>query len=158
QLSEQGVRAALEVISRSVVVGALVIFLIWIDPISAVLAFAIFGGSYGAIFYCTRRYLRRIGGESVVVGGERLRAVNEALGGLKDLRTTAREASAHARFKEPSRRSSEIQPAFLAISGLRRYALEAIVIGGLVLVASTSAGSENGTGTRALGGAYAFAG
>jgi ATP-binding cassette, subfamily B, bacterial PglK len=122
-------------------------------------AFLALGGVYSAVFLATRRYLRRIGRESVRTGAARLKAVNEALGGFKDLRVAGREASAFEQYLLPSRRYGEVQAAVLAISGLPRYALEAVAVGGLVVVATLLSGRQDGAvGTLPLLGAYAFAG
>ena len=159
QLVTDGVRAGLEAITRGVVIAALVAFLVVLDPAMAVVVFALFAGAYGAIFVASRTYLRRIGREAVAAGAARLTAVNEALGGFKDLKVSGREASAFARYVEPSRRYAEVQAAVLAISGLPRYALEAVAVGGMVIVASLMAGREGSfADTLPLLGAYAFAG
>ena len=159
QLIDQGVRAALEALTRSVVIVALVAFLVVLDPLTAVVAFVALGSVYGAIFLVTRRYLQRIGRESVRVGAARLKAVNEALGGFKDLRVAGREASAYAQYVGPSRRFGEVQAAVMAIAGLPRYALEAVAVGGLVIVATLLSGRQDAAvGTLPLLGAYAFAG
>jgi ATP-binding cassette, subfamily B, bacterial PglK len=159
QLVDQGVRAGLEVLTRSVVIVALVAFLVALNPLTALVAFLALGGVYSAVFLATRRYLRRIGRESVRTGAARLKAVNEALGGFKDLRVAGREASAFEQYLLPSRRYGEVQAAVLAISGLPRYALEAVAVGGLVVVATLLSGRQDGAvGTLPLLGAYAFAG
>lgn len=159
QLIDQGVRAMLEVVTRSTVIIALVAFLVALDPRTALVAFVSLGGLYGVIFFVARRYLQRIGRESVEASDARLKAVNEALGGFKDLRVAGREASAHRKYMGPSRRYAEVQATAQAISGLPRYALEAVAVGGLVLIAALTTGRGTGaTGALPLLGAYAFAG
>jgi ATP-binding cassette, subfamily B, bacterial PglK len=159
QLITHGVRATLEILTRSVVVIAITAFLVALDPLTAMVAFLALGSVYGAIFLVTRRYLQRIGRESVRVGAARLKAVNEALGGFKDLRVAGREAGAFAEYVGPSRRFGEVQAAVQAVSGLPRYALEAVAVGGLVVVATLLSGREDAAvGTLPLLGAYAFAG
>jgi ATP-binding cassette, subfamily B, bacterial PglK len=159
QVVEQGARAGLQIVTRSVVIVALITFLVLLDPLTAVVAFVSLGGIYGVIFFVSRRYLRRIGRESVDSAGARLKAVNEALGGFKDLRVAGREGSAYRRYLGPSRRYAEVQAAVQALSGLPKYALEAVAVGGLVLIASLLAGRGDGfAGTLPVMGAYAFAG
>jgi ABC-type multidrug transport system fused ATPase/permease subunit len=125
----------------------------------AMVVFALFALAYGGIFVASRRYLRRVGREAVAAGAARLTAVNEALGGFKDLKVSGREAAAFARYEAPSRRYAEVQAAVMAIAGLPRYALEAVAVGGMVIVASLMAGREGSfADTLPLLGAYAFAG
>jgi ATP-binding cassette, subfamily B, bacterial PglK len=159
QVVDHGLSGALNIISRSVVIFALVAFLVALDPVTAIVAFVTLGSIYGTIFILLRRYLRRIGHESVTTGTARLKAVNEALGGFKDLRVAGREASAYRQFLEPSRRFGEIEAGWTAVATLPRHALEAVAVGGLVLIASLMSGAGVGvTGTLPLLGAYAFAG
>jgi hypothetical protein len=70
-----------------------------------------------------------------------------------------REAAAFARFVAPSRRLGAVYAASAAVSSLPRYALQAVAVGAMVLVASVLAGRGEGVaGTLPLLGAYAFAG
>ena len=159
QLCDQGVRAALELLTRGAVIVALVAFLIVLDPLLAAVAFLSLGTVYGGVYLVSRRYLRRVGKEIVVAGAARLKAVNEALGGFKELRVAGREAAAHAQYLPPSRRYGEVQAAVGALVMVPRYALEAIAVGGVVVVASLLAGQLGaGAGALPLFGAYAFAG
>ena len=159
QLSDQGVRAALELLTRSTVIIALVGLLVVLDPVLAIVAFASLGTVYGLIYLVSRRYLRRIGREIVTAGAARLKAVNEALGGFKDLRVAGREEAAYEQYLPHSRRFGEVQAAVGVLVMVPRYALEAIAVGGVVVVASLLAGRE-GSAVAALPvfGAYAFAG
>lgn len=158
-LVDRGVRSALEILTRAVVIAALITFLVLLDPLIAVVAFVTLGGLYALIFAVARRYLRRIGHEAVVLSGLRLKALNEAIGGFKDLRMAGREAAALDQFVVPSLRYAQVQAAALAVSGLPRYALEAVAVGGLVLIAALVSGRGNDVGgVLPLLGAYAFAG
>lgn len=159
QLITDGFRAALEVVTRSVIIVALVAFLVVLDPVMAGVAFLVFSVAYGSIFWLSRAYLRRIGREAVAAGAARLKAANEALGGFKDIKVAGRETSALARYEGPSKRFSEVQGSVMIISNLPRYALEAVSVGGMVLVATLLAGREGSFGELLpLLGAYAFAG
>jgi ATP-binding cassette, subfamily B, bacterial PglK len=159
QAIDQGVQASLEIVTRSVVVLALVTFLVLLDPATALVAFVAIGGLYGVVFVSVRRYLRRIGVEVVATADARMKAVDEALGGFKDLRVTGREASAYRRYLGPSQRYGDVQAAGQAVLALPRYALEAVAVGGLVLIAALMAGRGDAmAGILPLLGVYAFAG
>lgn len=159
QLITDGFRAALEVVTRSVIIVALVAFLVVLDPFMAGVAFLVFSVAYGSVFWLSRAYLRRIGREAVAAGAARLKAANEALSGFKDIKVAGRETSALARYEAPSQRFSEVQGSVMIISTLPRYALEAVSVGGMVLVATLLAGREGSFGELLpLLGAYAFAG
>ena len=158
-LVENGYRSWLEILSRGIVIAALVGFLIVLDPLMAAVVFGGLGGAYATVFLLSRTYLRRIGLESVALGAARLKAVDEALGGFKDLRVMGREAPAFERYDRPARRHGAVLAKQHSIAILPRYALEAIAVGGMVVVAATLAGRA-GTiaSTLPVLGAYAFAG
>jgi ATP-binding cassette, subfamily B, bacterial PglK len=159
QLCDQGVRAGLELLTRSTVIAALVAFLVVLDPLLATVAFLSLGTVYGLIYRVSRRYLQRIGREIVVAGAARLKAVNEALGGFKDLRVAGRELAAYEQYLPASRRFGEVQAAVGVLVMVPRYALEAVAVGGVVVVASLLSGRPDGTvAALPVLGAYAFAG
>jgi ABC-type multidrug transport system fused ATPase/permease subunit len=144
-------------IGDGVAIVGLVVFLVALDPLTALLAFVVVGGPYAIVYQISRRYLERIGEESVRVGAARLQAVNEALGGFKDLRVSGREAAAFERFLAPSWRLGQVYAASAAVSSLPRYALQAVAVGGMVLIATLMAGRGEGfAGTLPLLGAYAY--
>ncbi|MBA3890881.1 MAG: ABC transporter ATP-binding protein [Gemmatimonadaceae bacterium] len=159
RLVEHGFQSWLEIVTRSVVIVALIAFLVALDPVLALVVFGVLGVAYAGIFVVSRRYLQRIGHEAVKLGVARLKAVNEALGAFKDLKVTGREASAFLQYDRPARRYGQIEAAQGAIAILPRYALEGVAVGGMVLIAAIMAG-RGGTfaSTLPLLGAYAFAG
>ena len=159
QVMEQGFRALLEIVTRGAVIVALVGFLIVLDPMTALVAVGGVGGSYALVYVLTRRYLRRIGRASVAAGNERMKAAKEGLDGLRDLRLVGREASALRAYRGPSRRYADVKAASAAISELPRSALEAVAVGGFVVIAGLQAGRDGGLGAMLPTlGAYAFAG
>lgn len=156
---ENGFQAGLEVMTRAVLIVAIVGFLVALDPLLAFVVFGVLGSAFSLIFVVSRSYLQRLGREAVAMGGARLKALNEALGGFKDLKVTGREAFAHLQYDRPARRFGEINAAHLAIERLPRYALEAVAVGGMVVIASLMAGRSGAfASTLPLLGAYAFAG
>lgn len=158
QVVEVGFRSTLEVVVRSVMIVAVLAFLVALDPLLASAVFGALGVFYGLIFFAAKGILRRFGREAVAAGAARVKAVNEALGGLKELKVAGRERSAHQAFEIPTRRFGDLQAWIGAISTLPRYALEAIAFGGMVLIASLMAGREGSfVSTLPLLGAYGVA-
>ena len=159
QVVEAGLRSAMEIVVRVAMIVALVGFLIALDPQMAVVVFVALGLLYGAIYQVTKGVLGRLGRETVVASASRVKAINEALGGFKELKVAGREASALLAYEVPSRRFGDLQATIGAISTLPRYALEALAIGGMVLIATLMAGRDGSfAATLPLLGAYAFAG
>lgn len=159
RLVEQGYQSWLVVLSRSIVITALIGFLVLLDPLLALVVFGGLGGAYAAVFAMSRRRLGHLGQQSVLLGGTRLKAINEALGGFKDLKITGLEASAFRKYDRPSQLHARVEAAQDAISMLPRYALEALAVGGMVIIAAAMAGRAGTfTSTLPLIGVYAFAG
>jgi len=159
QVMEDGLRAGLEIATRSLVILSLIAFLVVLDPGMALAASVGVGGSYVLVYVLTRRYLRRIGREAVVAGNARVKAAKEGLGGLRDLRLLGREAWALRRFESPSQRYAEVKAASAAIGELPRGALEALAVGGFAVFAAFWAGQADSlTGPVPILGAYAVAG
>jgi ATP-binding cassette, subfamily B, bacterial PglK len=153
----QGVGEGLHIMTAGVTIVALLVFLIALDPLLALVSFGVLGGLYGGIFLITRNYLTRTSRELVDTVAERFKAVNEAMGGFKDLKVAGRERSPLRHYRRPARREARIRAAVNAIRGLPRYALEAIAVGGVVVIASLMAGREGAfTSTLPLLGAYLF--
>jgi ABC-type multidrug transport system fused ATPase/permease subunit len=131
---QQFLRPAADVIAAGLTVLALVGFLIWVEPVIAIVALTLLGGSYGAVYAFSRRILQRLGRERVQVNSARFRIANEALGGIKDLKLLGQEAAYAARFERPSRRMARVQVSVQLISQLPRFALQALAFGGIILL------------------------
>lgn len=159
RITQDGFGAAVELVAKSVVAAAIVIFLVVLDPALALVALLSLMGAYGLIYFATRRFIKRAGREATALNAERLRIVNEALGGLKELKVTGRESDVLDRYMIPSARNAHIRAINNALSLLPRFGLEAIAVGGMLLIASLMAGrSGSFSSTLPLLGAYAFAG
>ena len=152
-----GIGTAIGLMTASVSTIAILTFLIALDPRLALTSFGVLGALYGLIFLASRRFLTRTSRELVRIGTARYKAVNEAMGGFKDLKVAAREREALRHFQRPARRQADITAVVNAVKGLPRYALEAIAIGGMVVVASLMAGRDGTfTATLPLLGAYVY--
>jgi ATP-binding cassette, subfamily B, bacterial PglK len=153
----QAVGTGLGLLTSSVTITALLVFLIALDPLLALTSFGVLGALYGAVFLTSRRYLTRTSREFVAIAAERLKAVAEAMGGFKDLKVAGLEGAALRYYQAPALRQARIQAVVNALSGLPRYALEAIAVGGVVVISSLMAGREGAFGaTLPLLGAYVF--
>ena len=153
----QGVGSGLQLLTAGVTIVALLVFLVALDPLLALASFGMLGGLYGAIFLVSRRYLTRTSRELAAIGAARFKAINEAMGGFKDLKVAGRERSALRHYQVPARRQAQIQANVSAISALPRYALEAIAVGGVVVIASLMAGRDGAFATTLpLLAAYVF--
>ena len=159
QLITMGVQPLLNVLSQGVIIVALLVFLIALNPLLTTIVIVVLGGAYGAVYAVSRGYLRSAGREAVKHGAARIKAVNEALGAFKELKLASLEASGLSQYEVPSSRFAKIQATVQAIASLPRYALEAVAVGGMIVIATVFVGRDGSfAATLPLLGAYAFAG
>lgn len=114
--------------------GAVLIFLMWVNPVIALLSALTFGGLYGVIYLTVRQRLDRIGRIRMQANMLRFKGVNEAFGGIKDIKLMGRESSFVSQYVGPSRRFSTVNATREIITIIPRHALEAVAFGGLLLV------------------------
>jgi ATP-binding cassette, subfamily B, bacterial PglK len=125
----------LRVISQSLVIVFVSVLLFIIEPTVAIAAMVFLGGSYTAIYTSSRRKLDRLGAARLVAHEHRLRAVNEALGSIKEARVLGREEHLLRRFKDVNWGYADISRWNSVMLGAPRYALETLAFGGIILIA-----------------------
>jgi ABC-type multidrug transport system fused ATPase/permease subunit len=149
----------LEAIAKAGTALAVLIMLIVLEPLLAMLALTVLGGAYAAIYGASKNYLERIGRERVISGQERHKAASEALGAIKHIKLTGREAEMVANFSVPSHNFARFETASRVIVTVPRYLLEGVAfasIVGIVLVLLSL--GQSLTEMVPILGVYAFAG
>jgi ABC-type multidrug transport system fused ATPase/permease subunit len=130
-----------------------------IDPLLAVLVFLVCGGSYAIVYKITRRSLTIYGKRSAAAQGLRNKTVNEAFGGIKDLKLLGREEVFLQLYSIPSHDFAKTQAQRQTIAQLPKYALETIIFGGILLIILYFIGIKNNiNGILPILSLYAFAG
>ncbi len=127
-------RPAADLLTAAMLILSMLAFLLWMNPLITLAAFAVFGGSYGGIYKLSRRRIRRLGQERSRANAGRYRMAGEALGGVKDIKLLGREAAYLTRFADPSLRWAEAQMRISMLSQLPRIAIQALGISGVVLL------------------------
>jgi ATP-binding cassette, subfamily B, bacterial PglK len=125
---------AMRLLAHSAVVIGLLVLLLMIEPMIALLAGAVFGGSYVIIFLLARRTLSRIGDVILLANHERFKIVGEALRGIKDVRIRGSEEAFLHQFRVPARRLADARSVGMVIGESPRYILETLAIGGTVVL------------------------
>ncbi|WP_430450400.1 ABC transporter transmembrane domain-containing protein [Rhodophyticola sp.] len=131
---QQFLRPAADLIASALTVLALLGFLIWIEPVIAIVALALLGGIYGAIFAFSRRLLGRLGRVRVEANSARFRHRQRGAGGIKDIKLLGREGAYAARFAVPSQRMARTQVTVQVIAQVPQSALQAVAFGGIILL------------------------
>lgn len=123
-----------DVISRIIVIVAIVSILMITDPILAISTTVVLGGSFVGIYWFMRKWLHQIGEERLAAQGERYRIVNEALLGIKNIKLTGHENTYVEDYKRPSALFSR-RTAMNTIAGeLPKYAVELLAFGGILFI------------------------
>jgi ATP-binding cassette subfamily C protein len=138
----------------------LIVFLGVSEPLLALVAVALIGGIYSAFYsWMARRKLRDLGARRVRLNTARTQLINEAFGGIKDIKLLQAEETFVAAYGPLSRALSRDQVTAVLIAVAPRYVVEAVAFGTVVLVAlvAGAGGPEHGRLVPMLG-MFAFAG
>ncbi|MBC7286092.1 ABC transporter ATP-binding protein, partial [Hoeflea sp.] len=164
QIVQQFLLPAAELMAASLTTLAIVAVLLWVNPGVAIVAFAVMGGLYALIYTATRRALKRLGAIRVETNRQRFRLANEALTGIKDIKLLGRETAYLTRYAVPSTRMARAQAQVAVLSQVPQFALQAVALGGVLLLslvlidpAGISSGAALG-GLLPVLGVFAFAG
>ncbi len=124
---------AMTLLAHSTVLVALITLLMFVDPKTTLIASALLLSSYLTIFVLVRRLLSRLGKKRVDANLSRYKVASEALGGIKDVKLLGLERSFLRRFRPPAEVFARTQAASRIISGVPRFALEAVAFGGMLI-------------------------
>ena len=116
------------------VVIAILILLLIVNPLLAVMAGIILGGAYFAIYLIFHRKFHYYGQERQSAQAERYKVVNEAFQGIKNVKLTAHEPTYRHYFKKSSHRFASSLAKAGCIGEIPRYGVELIGFGGLLLI------------------------
>src|SRR6056297_262577 len=164
QMVGQFLRPAAELIASVLTVVSILILLIWIDPLVALVSFGVLGGVYGGVYAFSRHALKHFGRARAKANSARFRIANEALGGIKDIKLLGREGAYAARYSAPSKAMARAVTAVEILSQVPRFALQAVALGGIILLCLALMDAESFASGAALGGilpllgVFAFAG
>ena len=148
----------LTVLSRTVTVLLVLLALILLSPGVALTAGLLFGTVYGLIYWAIRRQVAQLGRSRLEANRERHKVAVEFFQGIKEIKLLGAESTFLEAFSLPSRRFATVQ-ARTAVAGIMpRFALEALALGGvLLLIAGLSITGEGTHEVFPLIGLYLFA-
>jgi ABC-type multidrug transport system fused ATPase/permease subunit len=125
---------ALRMLAQTVSLLFLLVLLIAVSPGVALASAIGIGGAYGLIFFFARQRLTKLGQRQASTNAMRYQVVQEAFGGIKDVKMRGLEYQYCRRYDKPSQELSDILAISQLIGELPRFLLEAIAFGGLVLI------------------------
>jgi ABC-type multidrug transport system fused ATPase/permease subunit len=112
----------------------LMIILFLADPLIAISILGVLLLIYMTISKITSRKLKQIGEERLVINKERYKVVNEAFGGIKELKVGNFEKVFSKRFQGPAKMYANYQTTYQIIAQLPRFVLDVLVFGSMMLV------------------------
>lgn len=123
-------------LSAQLFVGAIIVVgLIYIDVVLAIVACLIVGGGYLLVFKLLKERLVSHGENLWRVSNQRLKLLNESLGGIKEIRLLGSESIYSTQFDQ-SNKSTLRSQALLGLSGdLPKFIIETIAFCGLLALA-----------------------
>lgn len=122
----------LTLISSTVLLTAITLALIAIDPQIAFVSSVVFGGAYGLISWLSRRKLRRNSQRIATGQTQVVKVLQEGLGGIRDVLLDGTQPIYCADFHQASQQLRQAQGDNAFIGGSPRYAMESL---GMVLIA-----------------------
>jgi len=155
-------RPSYNMVAYSLVLIAITVLLLIVNPWLALLAAGLLGGLYALVFLGIKHKLMRLGGIRVAANKERFMAAGEAFGGIKGIKLLGREQSYLSRFQGPSQKFAATQASHATINQVPKYLIEAFAFGGIIGIVVVLMISAGGLSSGALGqilpiiGLYAF--
>lgn len=130
-----GIMSSLEICSKGFTVLAILVLLVFMDPVIASLMVTILGGAYTAVYFILRKKLAKVG--KIVTGlfSTRFQYINESLGGIKELMVMRRQRYYLDQFQNVSREIIKHQVFNRSATDLPKYILETIAFGGILTIA-----------------------
>jgi len=129
--------------SSGMLLAAIMVTLIVIDPLVALIAAGGFGGSYGLIAWLTRRRLRRNSQRIASEHTQVVKALQEGLGGIRDVLLDGTQPVYCSVYREADQPLRRAQGNNIFIAQSPRYAMEAL---GMVLIAALAYGLSRKVG------------
>lgn len=145
--------------AKGVVAIFIIGFLVYYDPIVALMVSIVLGVAYGGIYLVVRDQLDRRGERRVAANTKRYQFVRESFGGIKDVKIQGKEEAFLEQYDEPSEQYAKNQALYRVIKKAPRYIIEAVAFGGIILIAVyLIAVQDNIQQVVPVLGLYAFAG
>ena len=130
----KGIKPLMELIAKGTIATAIITLLIIVEPKLAIITGLSVGSVYAIIYFFTLGYLNKIGRERLKSNELRYTSVNEAFGSSKEVKVNGLEKIFIERFSKASNSFARTIAASQVVAQLPRFALEAIIFGGVMLL------------------------
>jgi ABC-type multidrug transport system fused ATPase/permease subunit len=134
QVVNRSVLPAVQIVPQVFTISLLILALFVLEPMIAIGGALLVGVFYGLIYLGVRKLMSQMGEIQLAVNRERFHSVQEAMGGVKELKIIGLEAIYLSRFREAALRLAQIYTRAQILNMTPRYALEAIAFGSMILL------------------------
>jgi ABC-type multidrug transport system fused ATPase/permease subunit len=124
----------LQLVASLIICVSIVVLLIVLNPFLAILTSLSLGLIYILIFSAIRKFLSRIGEERSAQDVFRYKYINEAFGGIKDIKIIGKEKNFLNLFSVPSKKYASSDAIYSSIIDTPKHIIETISIGGMLTV------------------------
>ncbi len=121
--------------AKGIVALFIIGFLVFINPVVALMVALVLGAAYTGIYFIVKNRLDTYGEKRVAANTERYQFVSEAFGGIKQVKLRGKEDAFLEQYNTPSKWYSRYQARYRVIKKAPRYVLEAVAFGGIILIA-----------------------
>ncbi len=135
EVTDQMLKPALQGVAKGVVALFIIGFLVYFDPVVALMVSVVLGVAYGSIYLFVRDQLDARGEARVEANTKRYQFVGEAFGGIKEVKVQGKEEAFLDLYDGPSERYARNQALHRVIKKAPRYIIEAVAFGGIILIA-----------------------
>ena len=124
----------MQIISRGIVALFIFAMLIAVKPLLALSVMVILGGAYVFIYRLVKKKISNVGKIRFDANSEIYKVVNEAFGGIKQLKLLGFEEVFINRYSKPAFEFAKVSVSSQIILRTPRYIMEVVAIGGIVSV------------------------
>lgn len=122
-----------DLISRSLQVFVLTLFLFIVNPVSTIGITLVVSVIYGSIYFVTRKVMLRLGTERFELNREVSRTISEAFWGIKEVKITGTEAVFQDEYQRYSRKMAANASTNELIGDIPKFALETAAFSSIML-------------------------
>jgi len=126
-------RPGVILLSRGIIVVAIVLLLVSVQPWITLSTIVVLGGTYAMVYGLIRGRLQRIGRKGVDANRSRYKTTAETFGGVKEIKALGRESYFLQQFDKASWRYANFHAASRVYPQVPRYLIQAVAFGGFML-------------------------
>ena len=126
------VQPTLQLISQVLIVGIIALVLIYVDPVLALIALSVVGLGYAVIFGLVRKPLIRHGDNMGITAQQKMRLLNESMGGVKEIKLRAAEPLYEERLATVTAVWLDAQTMLNLLAEMPRFMLETVAFSAML--------------------------